>query len=52
MLICSGVFVSLGEAEVDNVDVVLSTADPDQVVVRLDVPVEEATRVYVLDALD
>ena len=42
---------ALGEAKVNNVDVVLLLADADQEVVGLDIAVQEVTRVHKLDTL-
>ena len=52
MLACSGLSVPLGQAEVDDIDIVLLLADADQEVVGLDVSVQEVPGVYVLDSLD
>lgn len=43
MFICPWVFVPLGQPEVDNMDVVTSLRDSNEVVVWLDVSVEEAS---------
>jgi hypothetical protein len=42
---------SLGQAEVDNVHIVLFLADSDQEIVWLNVSVKEMTGVYELDSL-
>lgn len=47
-----GVAVLLGEAEVDDIDLVATLADAHQEVVRLDVTVDERLGVDVLDARD
>jgi len=46
-----GVAEALGEAEVDDVDVVLLLGDADEEVVGLDISVEEVPRVNELDPL-
>jgi hypothetical protein len=50
--VCLGVPVLLGETEVDHVDLVASLADAHEEVVGLDVTVDEALGVDVLDAAD
>ena len=52
VLVRPWVLVSLRQAEVNDMDIVLAAADADQVVVRLDVAVQEPARVDVLDPLD
>ena len=41
MLIGPGVFVALGQAVIDHVDIVLAFADADQIVVGLDIPMKK-----------
>ena len=48
---CSGVFVALGQAEVNDVDYVLLLAEADQEVVWLDVAMKEAILVNEFDTL-
>lgn len=50
--VCLRVPVLLGETEVDNVDLVTPLADAHEEVVRLDITVNEALGVDVLDAAD
>ena len=45
-------FIALSESVVDDVDVVLPLSNPNQIVVRLNVAVQEATRVDILNPLD
>jgi hypothetical protein len=45
MLSSFGVSESLGKSEINDIDVVLFLADPNQEVVRLNVSVEEVARV-------
>ena len=45
-------FIALCESVVDDVDVVLPLSDPNQIVVRLNVTMEETTRVDILNPLD
>ena len=52
MLIGPRVFVPFGQAVIDDVHVVLPLANPNQVVVRLDISMKETTRVNVLDPLN
>ena len=47
-----GVAVLLGETEIDDVDLVSALADAHEEVVRLDVTVDEVTRVHVFNAGD
>jgi len=51
MASCPRVFVALSKAEVYDVDDVLLAAEPDQEVVRLDIPVQEAALVDEFDTL-
>ena len=41
MLIRPGVFVALGQAVIDHVDIVLPFADANQIVVGLDIPMKK-----------
>ena len=50
--VCLGVPVLLGETKVDHVDLVASLADAHEEVVGLDITVDEALGVDVLDAAD
>ena len=52
MLIGPRVFVPLGQAVVDDVHVVLSLSDTNQVVVWLDISMNKSARVNVLDPLN
>ena len=51
MLACVCLFIPFGETEVYYVKYVLSFADPNQKVIRLDIPMQEALRVHILDSL-
>lgn len=50
--VCLGIPVLLGQTEIDHVDLVSSLANAHQEVVWLDIPVNEALGVDVLDAAD
>ena len=52
MLIRPRILVALGKPVVYNMYVMLSLTDADQIVVRLDITVEEASRMDVLYPLD
>ena len=52
MLIGPGIFVSLGKAVVDDIDVVLAFANADEVVIGLDISMKKTARMDILNALD
>jgi hypothetical protein len=49
---CFWVFVPFGQAEVDDVEDMLVLVQTDQEVVRLDISMQEAILVHVLDSLE
>lgn len=51
VLSCLGITETLGQTEVDDVHVVLFLANTNEEVVRLDVSVQEVTRVHELNSL-
>lgn len=52
MLVCTGISVLLGQAEVNDVHQVAFLPQAHEEVVGLHIPVDEVLRVYVLDAAD